>query len=234
MGEIDNQYLCKECIVKSKVINKSELTLIINNLNKNKNKNQDINSDWLNEEDKLELLDNFIEFEKEDMEIVQNIEMLKAKMFKKDLEKGLVNMSERELFNYMNFYGNNPEIVFQLRDILRKGSKNKFLKDIYVQARTRKLSYRQVETIKRNRAFAYLEANLEEFWEYVPVLLYAIENDYFEEGEKNKIKEILTSIIKDEFFTEKQKFVIEQFISKNMDKLNNNKITSKGEQKENG
>ncbi len=219
VGKIESQYLCRECIVKSKVISKEDLEELVDNYLKNKDNKSSKNSSWVLNENKSNLLKKFIEIEKEDISYINDIRLIKATMFKKELEKGIVLYSEKEMFDYMNFYDNDIELVLLLRKVLLENINNKFLKDVYIQARNKKLTQKQINSLKNNREFAYLSEETEEFWEYIPVVLYSIENEYFEEGERNKIKDIIMSIIKKGFFTEKQKYVIDMFIKENLNNI---------------
>ena len=216
IGNWGFMYTCKDCIVKTKHISRKELDETIDNMSNNMLHFNYISSEWIHDDYKSKILEDFLKIEEEDNKYVKNIDLWKAHTFKEELLKNNIIYSEEDMFEYFNFYGNNPEIVFTLRSLLMDKPKNKFIKSMYIQARTKTLTRTQIQSLKRNRSFTFLEAGQEEFWEILPEIQKAIAEGKLTDGETEKISSIIKSVLVDEFYTERQKYVIDKFIEQNI------------------
>ena len=154
-----------------------------------------IDSSWLNDTNKKEILEEFLKIEKEDSKYIKSPDLWKAHIFKEELDKGRVIYSEQEMFEYMNFYYNNPEIVLSLRKMFFENPQSRFLKGLYYASRTCKLSNKQIQALKRNKNFPFKTKDIEDFWEYIPLILQVIENQDIPSEESLKIKNIVDKFL---------------------------------------
>lgn len=209
-------YVCIDCIEKTGAATKEELKRTQNNFIQGHKVLDFMKESWEDDPEKLETLNEFVKFELEERAFIEDDRLLMATMFKNALKDGRVMYSELEMFEYMNFYGNNPDIVFKLREMISSGNKNKFINDIYVKARTTKLSKKEIEAVKRNKEMKDLSVDIQEFWNILPMLNEYIKGIEKETEEISKIKSILRKIAEDDFFTKGQRYTINKFIQENL------------------
>lgn len=209
------KYTCDECILKTGVIVKKELKEIKSNYISSKGNRYYLDTTWLDNDDLQETIKIFIELEKEDSSYVKNGDLWQMHYFLEGLSRGVIIFSESELYDYTNFYGNNPELVLLLRKLLFENKNNNFYKTTYISARTKKLSYKQLGALKRTKAFKNIVTDYDEFWEILPKVLEYILMSNESETKYKKIKNIVTNVIENEFFTRDQKKVIDSFTKEN-------------------
>lgn len=168
VGNWKYSYVCEDCIVNTKYISRVDLTRLRDNFLKSMGKGVVIDTTWVDDEDKRELLDHFLEMEEEDKDLVKDVDLYKAHLFIDSLRRGDTLFSEQEMYNYFNFYGNNAELVYGLRELLHEDQGSGFLLDMYKSARKMPLTDKQMGSLRRSRKFRKLCVDLEEFWEYLP------------------------------------------------------------------
>ena len=208
------KYTCDECILKTKTITKQELKEIKNNYLTSKGNRYYLDTSWLDNEGIKETIKFFLDFEKEDSEYVRNENLWQMHYFVEGLSRGVIIFSEQEFNDYVSFYGNNPEVVVLLRRLLFENPKNNFYKTTYIHARTKKLSASQIAALKRTKAFKCISEDYSEFWDNLPSILAYILSSGVETPEFEKVKNIITNILENEFFTKDQKKVIDNFVRK--------------------
>lgn len=222
VGEISYGYVCRECIVQRELLDDRTIGNIVNNYIESRLGVNYIESSWIHDESKAELIEKFLKVEEEDSQITKSGDLMKATIFKQELSKGRAVYSEREMYDYFSFYGNNPEIVLTLRNELFKNKSNRFLKSMYIVSRSRALSDRQIETLKRNKVFKFISRDLDEFWALLPEIAEYINR----KGEVSrgvlKVKNIIDLVLQSEFYTVRQKEVIDRFAKKNNLKVGGN------------
>jgi len=209
-------YVCVDCIEKTGAATKEELKRTQNNFIQGHKVLDFMKESWEDDPDKLEALNQFAQFELEERAFIDDDRLLMATMFRNALKDERVMYSELEMFEYMNFHGNNSDIVFKLREMISNGNKNKFIHDIYVKSRTTKLSKKEMDAVKRNREMKDLSVDIQEFWDMLPMLNDYIKSIETETEEVIKIKSILRKIAEDKFFTKGQRYIINKFIQENL------------------
>lgn len=153
LGRWRFKYVCIGCAAKFGKVSEKRVKEIAENFINGYRCLDYIDSSWVDDTDKAKILEEFIKIEEEDLGFIHNDELWKAHIFCEHLKTGHVVFSEDEMFNYFNFYGNIPELVFTLRGLLLAGNNSRFLRDMYYKARTRRLTRRQVGVIKNDKAF---------------------------------------------------------------------------------
>lgn len=214
LGRWEYKYTCVDCVSKWAKVSKKRVREIRDNFVEGYKCLDYIDSSWVADTDKAKVLEEFLRIEEEDREFICNDELWKAHIFKENLDKGRVVFSEEEMFDYFNFYGNIPDIVFKLREVLFRRPKSNFLKDIYYKSRTRKLTRRQVDALRRDRDFRCISEDTKNFWDYLPLVVEYINEVGELDEESLKVKGVIECVLEYGFYTEKQRGIVEDFIEK--------------------
>lgn len=211
-GFWDFDYRCDDCILKTNYVTEEELAKLKKNFLSSFEKGIILETTWTKDPDKKSLLDYFLKLEDEDKEFINDIDIRKAHMFKRGLEDGCVLFSEKEMFDYFNFYDNPPELVMLLRKLAKENPKSKFFKDMYRNARKGKLTEKQLQTLKRNKLFKNVLGDEDGFWNMLPMIIDYLTLKEVVDDFDLKVQSIATSIMENGFYSSNQRFTIEKYI----------------------
>lgn len=213
LGYWKYSYICNECIIRTNYITKQELEHVRDCYLKSLGKEVIVDSTWVYNEDKKKVLDYFLKLEEEDKEIIKDIDLYKAHVFVEGLKKGDILFSEQEMYDYFNFYGNNMELVYGLRELAFEDKRSKFLLDMYKSARKMRLTDRQIHALKKSRKFKKLCEDVDDFWESLPLIINYLGIKEELDDWDLKVKDIVTFVMDNDFYTDKQRYVIDKYIS---------------------
>ena len=212
LGYWDYSYVCDKCILKTGYITNSRLKEIKESYVKSLGKEIVVDTSWVNDKDKKEILDYFLKLEDEDKEYIKDIDLYKAHIFKDNINKGGICFSEQEMFDYFDFYGNDVSMVKLLRNLALGETVNKFFKGLYIQSRKGKLTPKQLKALKRKRMFKNICEDTDEFWDCLPVILDYLERlDAVDDWDK-MIESVIKTVMEYDFYTKNQRYVIDKYI----------------------
>ena len=213
-GKWKNIFICRSCLKEKLLLKDSDIELIEKSFNSGRDKGEYIDKSWFLDDNKREVLKVFMDMEKEDYELLRDDRLLKVHKFYEELKRGFQLTSNEEINKYLRFYDNEYDLVMTLRSILMREREDvsKFIRDMYINSRVRKLTIRQIHALMKDRRFSFLDDNLEIFWETVDLVL----ENYLEVLD-NKTYGIIEDVGKKGYFTDKQYACLQGYFKNIMD-----------------
>lgn len=160
------KYVCETCLAKKRIMGKREFRKKVKNMTQNKVVNSFVDNTWKDGPAERDMFESLTGIEEVDKEYIDHIGLRKVHDYLNGLEEGIVAYTKEEMIEYLNFYGNDAEIVITLHILSKNKPNNRFIRETYIDSRTRKLSREQISSLSRQREFKFLRSD-NSFWEMV-------------------------------------------------------------------